>query len=81
MKSAHSLTLCCIHFITSFVYNSMNSQHEFSEHDSETNAVTLQHHTSAADRNCRFKSFTHTDSQLITRKLDFYSNYEIEEAF
>ena len=80
MKSAHSLTLHCIHFITSFVYNSMNSQHEFSEHDFETNAVTLQHYMSAADRNCRSKSFTHTDSQLITRKLDLYSDYEVRKT-
>ena len=59
----------------------MNSQHESSEHDLETNAVTFQYHTSTTDRNCRFKSFTHTDSQLIIKKLNFYSNYEIKKTF
>ena len=59
----------------------MNSQHEFSEHDFRTSAVTLQHHTSAADRNCRSKSFMHTDFQLVTRKLNLYNDYEIKETF
>ena len=59
----------------------MNSQHEFSEHDFKTNAVILQHHTSAAGRSHRSKSFMHTDLQLVTRKLNLYNDYEVGEAF
>ena len=59
----------------------MNSWHECSEFDFKTNAVALQYYMSITSWNCRFKSLTHTDSQLIIKKHDFYNNYKIQEAF